>query len=260
MAVYPSVRSTKIWTLDGAPLGEFSAMLDPSVYGCRKYPWRLMLTLEAAGADLVLASNLDGQAIAHFSMLYPAQKFATHPSGLIFAAASKSRLAFFRLEDAPEAPSGEAILAEAMAARLQADEAWREGRTADALVAAERAVALYTGIPHDYRYHACPELMRTYRGCAEMLTFLNRRDEAVARGNEAIQFGRIMANDEAYLAEVANLCFAQGLRLDAANRCEDSLAFNTEALQHMRRAAASDPETHTQALAVMIYNQGPPRI
>ena len=231
-------------------------MLDPTIYRCRDYPWRLMLTLEGAGADLVVASNVDGKAIAHYPMSYLSQKFATHPSGSIFAAASQSRLAFFRLEDAPEAPSGEAIFAEAMAAREQADDAWRCGRTEDALAAVEQAFALYVGVPHDDRYRACLELMRTLRGRAEMLSVLNRSEEAIASADEALGFGRVMANEEAYHEEVANLCFAQSLRLNAANRCEESLAVNTEALQLMRQAAERDPATHAQAFASMIYHQG----
>ena len=256
VAVYPLVRSTHIWALDGAPLGEYDAMLDPSVYGCRNYPWRIMLVLDGAGFDLVLASDANGKAIAHYPMLYSAQKFATHPSGLIFAAAYDSRLALFRLEDPPAAPDGEVTLAEAMEARVRADEAWRQGRTEDALVAVEQAVTLYLGVPQDYRFRAALELMRTLRGYAELLTALNRSDDAIARGNLAIEFGRVLINDEAYLAEVGNLCLAQSIRLDAANRCEESLVLNTEALGYLRRAAAVDLETHTQALATVLYHQG----
>ena len=130
------------------------------------------------------------------------------------------------------------------------------GRRAEALVAAEEAVALYRQLVETTPQAFVPDLAMSLSNLASFLSEVGRREEALAAAEEAVALRRRLAEaaPQAFVPNLATSLNNLASRLSELGRREEALAAAEEALALYRRLAEAAPQAFVPNLATSLSN------
>ena len=132
------------------------------------------------------------------------------------------------------------------------------GRRAEALEAAQEAVALYRRLAAQHPDAFLPNLAMSLHNLGIRLFALGRRAEALQATQEALDLYRRLAaqHPDAFLPSLARSLNNLGVMLFALGRRAEALQATQEALDLYRRLAAQHPDAFLPSLAMSLHNLG----
>jgi tetratricopeptide (TPR) repeat protein len=132
------------------------------------------------------------------------------------------------------------------------------GRRAEALQAAQEAVALYRRLADQHPDAFLPYLAASLANLGNALSALGRREEALQATQKAVEIRRRLAaqHPDAFLPDLAASLNNLGAMLSEMGRREEALQATQKAVEIRRRLAAQHPDAFLPYLAGSLHNLG----